>query len=359
MKSNDVYPTLAYVGCFSSEKRKGHGKGISVYRVDAKTGAWNLVQICETIQNPGFVVLDGNQKFLYAAHGSSSEVSSYSIEPQTGKLRMLNTQQTSGDNSPHITISPSNGHVVVANGPGMAVFPVNKDGSLAPASDVVVPPGEPGPYRHEQKGAHPHQVVFDLTGRFMLVPDKGIDKVHVYRLDASSGKVITDHVPSMDSRRGAAPRHVAIHPARPYAYVVNELDSTVTAYHWNSERGELKPVQVITTLPTTYTGNNIAAEIAIVPSGNFVYASNRGHNSIVTFAVELKTGMLEPVGWEPTQGKTPRFFTLDSSGNRLYAANQSSDTIVVFDINAQTGKLTPTGQVVETGTPTCIAFAYH
>lgn len=306
MKPNAVYPTFAYVGCFTSEKRKGHGKGISVYRIDPQSGSWSLVQVCETIQNPGFVVLDESQKFLYAAHGSSSEVSAYAIEQQTGKLRMLNAQQTGGNNSPHLTIAPTNRHVIVANGPGLAAFPVNQDGSLAPASDIIVPPGEPGPYRHEQKGgAHPHQVLFDITGKFMVVPDKGTDKVLVYRLDGSNGKFIANGFPSVDSRYGAAPRHVAIHPLRPYAYVVNELDSTVTAYHWNSDRGELSPFQVIPTTPTTYTGNNTGAEIAVAPSGSFVYASNRGHNSIVVFAVDPETGMLAPIGWETTRGKKP------------------------------------------------------
>ncbi len=156
---------------------------------------------------------------------------------------------------------------------------------------------------------------------------------------------------------GAGPRHLAFHPTRPWAYVCDELDSTVTAYAWNSERGELTAFQVIPTLPVAYMGNNSPAEIEVARSGNFVYVSNRGHDSIVTLRVDPETGMLAPVGWEPTQGRTPRFFTLDPTGGLLYAANLESHTIVAFRVDQQTGKLTPTGQVVQTGSPSCIIFA--
>jgi 6-phosphogluconolactonase (cycloisomerase 2 family) len=141
--------------------------------------------------------------------------------------------------------------------------------------------------------------------------------------------------------------------------VINELDSTVTAYRWDAARGELKPFQIITTLPTTYTGNNTGSEITVAPSGKFVYASNRGHDSIAIFAVDGASGMLDPAGWEATQGKTPRFFTLNAAGNRLYAANLGSHTIVVFRVDQASGQLTATGQVVETGSPSCIVFSYQ
>jgi 6-phosphogluconolactonase (cycloisomerase 2 family) len=250
--------------------------------------------------------------------------------------------------------------MVLANGPGIAVYPINQDGSLAPASDILVPPGERGPYRHEQgHGAHPHQVLFDPSGRFLVAPDKGVDRVHIYRLDTASGKLVANDPPCVKSRYGAGPRHIAFHPTRPLAYLINELDSTVTTYAWDAARGELKPLQVITTLPTTYTGDNTGAEIAVAPSGRFVYGSNRGHDSIVIFSVDAGTGMLAPVGWEPTQGKKPRFFTLDPAGDFLYVANQDSDTIVAFRVDQRSGTLTPTGHIVETGTPSCIVFTDH
>ena len=158
------------------------------------------------------------------------------------------------------------------------------------------------------------------------------------------------------TRRGAGPRHAAFHPTAPYAYVLNELDSTLTTYRFDPEGGGLVPLQVITTLPPAFTGDNTTSEIAVAPSGRFVYASNRGHDNIVIFRVDEAAGVLEPVGWEPTQGRTPRFFTLDPAGAFLYAANQDSDTIVAFRVDPQAGTLTPTGQVVSVGSPSSIVF---
>jgi len=354
---NAARPTYAYVGCFTTEKRKARGKGIAVFRIDQSTGAWAQVEAYDAIANPHFLTLDHTQGFLYSAHGDSSEIGAYARDRQTGKLTLLNTQQTGGDNSSSVMPDPSNRHIILANGPGVAVFPINDDGSLAPFSDLVIPVGEPGPYRRHQHGPHPHQAWFDRTGRFIVVPDKGLDKVHVFRFDALRGKLVPCDPPFVKARNAAGPRHVAFHPTQPYVYVVNELDSTVTAYQWNSDRGELKPFQIVPTTPTTYTGNNTGAEIAMAPSAKFVYASNRGHDSIAIFAIDPTRGMLEPVGWESVQGRKPRFFALDPDGSHLYAANENSHTIVVFRIDRESGKLTPTGQVVETGSPSCIVFA--
>ena len=190
----------------------------------------------------------------------------------------------------------------------------------------------------------------------MIVPDKGLDLVHVFTLDTATGKLVANTPSSVAARSGSAPRHVALHPTGPYAYVVNELDSTVTTYRFDEERGTLAPMQVIPTIPTTFTGNNTGAEIAVASSGRFVYASNRGHNSIVIFAVE-KSGVLAHVGWESTLGRTPRFFCFDPSGRVLYAANQGSNRIVAFSVNRSSGALSPTGYVVDVGAPTCIVFA--
>ncbi len=348
---------FAYVGCMTTAKRKARGKGIAVYRVEPSTGEWTLVETYETTANPHFLALDNTQRFLYSAHGDSSEVCAYARDPETGKLTLLNRQQTGGDNSSTVALDPGNRYIVLANGPGVAVFPIAADGSLAPSTDIVIPPGEPGPYRREQFGPHPHQAAFDPTGRFVVAPDKGLDRIHVFRFDASGGKLLACDPPFLKARYGAVPRHVAFHPARPYAYVVNEMDSTVNAYRWDSERGALTPFQRVPTTPSTYTGDNTGAEIAVSPSGHFVYASNRGHDSIVVLAVDRASGMLDPVGWEPVQGRTPRFFCLGPDGGGLYAANEDSDTIVAFRVDRQTGKLMPTGQVVATGSPTCIVFA--
>jgi 6-phosphogluconolactonase len=349
-------PLLAYVGCFSSERRHAKGKGISVHRIDPG-GAWTLVQTLETVPNPQFIAFDRQKRFLYSVHGDGTEVSAYAIDKPSGRIRFLNKQPTKGNNSTHLTPDPSNRYIVIGNGPGVAVFPINMDGSLAPFTDMVPAAGEVGPHRNQSgAGPHPHYVSFDPSGRFLVAPDRGTDKILIYRLDAATGKLAANDPAFGACRRGAGPRHLAFHPTKPLAYVCNELDSTVTGYGWDAQRGEFKAIQVIPSVPDTFVGNNSPAEIEVAPSGNFVYVSNRGHNSIVTFSIDAN-GRLAPVAWEPTQGHTPRFFGLDPSGSLLYAANLESHNIVAFRVDTVTGKLTPTRLVVETGSPSCIIFA--
>jgi 6-phosphogluconolactonase len=355
-ESKPAAPMFAYIGCFTSAQRKAHSKGISVYRIDP-AGAWTLVQMLETLPNPQFIAFDRTQRFLYSIHGDGTEVSSYAIDKTSGEIKFLNKQPTSGNNSTHVTADPTNRYIVIGNGPGIAVFPRNPDGSLAPYTDMVPAPGEVGPHRNQiGPGPHPHYVSFDPSGRFLLAPDRGTDRVHIYRLDLSTGKLAPNNPAFARTRPGAGPRHLAFHPGKPWAYVCDELDSTVTAYAWDSERGELRPFQVIPSLPVNFIGGNTTAEIEVAPSGNYLYVSNRGHNSIVIFGIDAN-GMLAPIGWEPTGGRTPRFFGLDPTGGLLYAANLDSDNIVAFRVDERTGKLMPTGQVVETGSPSCIIFA--
>jgi 6-phosphogluconolactonase (cycloisomerase 2 family) len=349
-------PRVAYVGCMTSEKRKARGKGVAVFSIDAASGKWRFVEACDAVHNPHYVCLDRTQRYLYSAHGDSSETCAYRIDEASGRLTFINKQPTGGDNSSTVAVDASNRYVVLANGPGVAVFPIDADGSLGSRSDLVIPEGEPGPWRREQHGPHPHQAIFDPTGRFVVVPDKGLDKVHVFRFDAGRGKLEPCDPPNVKARYGAIPRHIAFHPKAPYAYVVNEMDSTVNAYRWDDSRGTLEPFQRVPTTPTSYVGDNTGAEIWIAPSGKFVYASNRGHDSIAIFAVDAKTGALENAGWESVQGKKPRFFGPDPDWTHLYAANESSHTIVEFDVDHATGQLAPTGRVIETGSPSCIVF---
>lgn len=353
-----MFAGFVYVGSFTTAKRKARGKGISLYRIDAPSGTWSLIEVLETLANPGFVALDSKQRFLYASHGDGDTVSAYAIDPQTRKLKFLNQQPSRGDNGPHLTVDPSDQYVVCANGPGIVVLPINADGSLAPATDAVIPPGKEGPYKREQGlGAHPHQVLFDASGRFLISPDKGVDATHIYRLDLATGKLVPNDPPFVKSRYGAGPRHLAFHPSRPFAYLINELDSTVTTYQWDGVRGVLRPVHIVPTTPPTFVGDNTGAEIAVAPSGKCVYVSNRGHDSIATFAVDPNDATLVPIGWEPTQGQKPRFLTLDPAGEKLYVANEDSDTIVAFGLDAASGKPVPIGLIVATGSPSCIAFA--
>ncbi|AIF52548.1 lactonase family protein [Pelosinus sp. UFO1] len=358
MKKNGVM--YAYVGSRTTKERNARGEGINVYRVDPVTGEWTHVELVKTSQeNPSFLALDRGQDYLYTVHGDFSEISAFAIDKQTGKLTFLNQQSTNGKNPVYLVTDPSNKFMLVANyATGSLVsLPINPDGSLSPIVDQAQLPGKPGPHRTQQGSSHPHQIMFDPTQKFLLVPDKGLDKVFTFKIDAEHGKLIPGETSVVTAREGAGTRHITFHPNSPFAYVSNELDSTITTYRYNAQNGELKPLQIIPSIPSTYTGDNTAAEIMIGPSGKFVYVSNRGHDSIGTFAVDQANGTLSPVGWESSQGKGPRFFTFDPSGKFLYAANENSDTIVTFQINPKTGKVTPTGQVIKTGSPVCIIFA--
>jgi len=352
-------PMFAYVGCFTTvDGRKADGDGISVFRIDPLSNHWTQVQRLTDVANPNFLTVDRRQRCLYSADGASREfATAFSIDPRTGELKMLNRQPTGRDGGLHVIVDPTGGFLLVPHNPGtIAVLPIRPDGSLTPMSDAADWSGTLGPHRTEQTTPHPHHVQFDRRGRFLIVPDKGLDLVHVFTLDTAIRKLVANKPPSVAARSGSAPRHVVLHPAGRYAYVVNELDSTVTTYRFDEDRGSLEPIQVIPTIPTTFTGNNTGAEIAVTRSGRFVYASNRGHNSIAIFKVE-ESGVLSQVRWESTLGRTPRFIGLEPSENLLYAANQGSNNIVAFRVDQSSGALSPTGYVVEVGAPTCIVFA--
>jgi 6-phosphogluconolactonase (cycloisomerase 2 family) len=355
---------FAYVGSRTTEHRKARGKGIEVYLVEEGSGRWSHVQRIQHGRNPSFLAWGKDQDFLYAVHGDYSEISSYKVDKRTGELSFLNEQETRGTNVVHLAVDPTFSYVVVSNHAtgSLASLPILADGSLGLVADLISIEGTPGPDRDHQKGPKPHHNPFDVQGRHLIVPDKGIDEVYTVRLDPSNGKLTI--VQRVKARERSGPRHVDCHPAKPWAYVLNELDFTVTAYHYDSAAGTLSPFQIVTTVPEDFAGNNSAAEIWVAKDGRFLFVSNRGHErfghgheSIATFAIDQETGKVQVVSWEPTQGLTPRYFGLSPVGDRLLAANEDTDTIVEFSVDTATGKLTPTGQVIPTGSPTCIIFS--
>ena len=350
-------PKFAYVGCYTTERRSGRGKGVGVFSIDPVTLAWTQVQTIAAPDNPSWLELDRTKRFLYSAHGDGAPITAFRVDDATGLLTLLGSQDSKGRNGVRLGVDASSRYVICANyaSGNVAVLPIQSDGTLGPVSDLVALPGKPGPHRTQQPSSQPHDVVFDPRNRFFLVPDKGVDATFVFSVDTATGKLVPASPPSVASRSGAGPRHAAFHPSRSFAYVLNELDSTVTTYAFDPERGSLVPRQVLTTLPPSYTGDNTTSEIAITASGRFVYTSNRGHDSLTIFAVD-ESGTLSHAGWEPTQGRTPRFFAIDPTGTLLYCANMDSDTIVVFRIDAGNGRLAPTGQVIRTGSPSSIVF---
>jgi 6-phosphogluconolactonase len=365
-RANRATALFAYVGAFTTPERKGHGGGINVYRVDPASGAWTHEQTLE-IANPSFLTLDRAQRFLYSVHADLDEVSAYAIDKQSGHIAALNRQSCGGKNPVHLSIDPTGRWIVSANysAGSVGVVPIEKDGTLGPRSDLVDLPGEPGPDRKQQASSHPHNAVFDPSGRFIAVPDKGLDRVFMFRLDAATGKLTANDPPFVVTRAGAGPRHIAFHQRMPLAYVINELGLSVATYRFDAQRGSLQPIQIVPSVPADYTGNNTGAEVAVAPSGRVVYASNRGHDSIAIFAVDQRAGTLTPLGWAPTHAKSPRFFGLDPTAQILYAANadegfsnqQNTDTIVPFRINQANGMLTPSGQVIKTNSPCTIVLA--
>jgi 6-phosphogluconolactonase (cycloisomerase 2 family) len=349
----------AYVGCFTTPQRKARGKGISVYHVNASSGHWRLVQIFPTLDNPGYLVADPTQNFLYACHGDGDSISAYQIDKSNGHLSFLNKQHCQGDNAPHLMIEPSGRFVVIANGPGIALIPREKNGLLLPLTEALVPQGVEGPYKREQGlGAHPHQVIMDPSGRFLLCPDKGADAIHLFQIDLKNGRLIVHDPACTKTRYGAGPRHMVFHPQRALAYVINELDSTLTTYEWDAIKGRLIPRHIVPTTPPHFTGDNTGAEIVISADGRHIYISNRGHNSIATFQLDPQDGTPQAIDWQPTQGEKPRFFTLDPSAQKLFVANEDSDTIVEFKIDPGSAIPQASGLIISTPSPSCVVFCH-
>lgn len=348
---------FAYIGSRTTRERQARGAGISVVRVNEGSGALTLVQVVGDLVNPSYLALSASGSQLYTVHGDQSEVSAFQVDRESGALRFLNRQSTEGRNPVHLALDTSGSRLVVTNhiGASVAVLPLEADGALGAIEQIVPFAGPLGPHRAEQQQAKPHFNLFDPSGRFVIVPDKGLDRVFSLRLE--SGHLTPATVPFVQTRAGAGPRSLVFHPRQPIAYVVNELDSTVTTYGFDPISGALTPRQILPTLPSTFTGNSRAAGIAIDASGRTVYASNRGHDSIAMFRVDVDSGLLEFVAAEASGGRTPRFFTLSPDGSWLYALNEDSDRIVIFAVDPINGRLRQTGAEFSCASPVCMVFA--
>jgi 6-phosphogluconolactonase (cycloisomerase 2 family) len=349
----------AYVGCYTTARRYARGDGIHVYRVEPATGAWTHVQHVGNLVNPSFLVLRRDQRYLYAVHGDESYATSFSVDRNTGFLTLLNRVETGGQNGVHQAFDPSDKFMVVANYStgNVSVLPVRPDGTLGDQVQLVPLPGLPGPNRIEQASSHPHQIVFDPSGKFVVVPDKGLDRIFIFSFDPATGRLTPTEQGSVVARAGSGPRHAAFHPTLPVLFALNEISSSVATYYLDAEHGSLRPVEILPTLPSDFTGDNTAAEIAVSAGGRFVYCSNRSHDSVGIFAADASTGLLTSIGWVSSRGRVPRFIGFDPSRRFLYAANEQADTVVSWLADPSTGRLTPTEQVVRNASPCTIAFA--
>lgn len=349
---------FAYVGSRTTRERNARGEGITVYRVDQDAGTLETVQVVRGLVNPSFLALSRDGEHLYCVHGDMSDASAFKVDKASGQLTLLNQQSTQGKNPVHLAIAPGGRHLVVSNhlGSSLAVLPINADGTLGALSQLVTLEGPLGPHRTEQKLAKPHFNPFTPDGRHVLVQDKGLDRTFAFSF--ADGKLAPADPAFVVSREGAGPRHMAFHPNGRMAYVVNELDSTVTAYRYAAATGALTPLQILTTLPSSFTGNSRASEIEVDAAGRFLYASNRGYDSVAVYRIDPGTGLLEWVGAEPSLGKTPRFFTLTPNNRHMFVLNEDSDTIVAMAVDRQTGRLQPNGFSTRTGSPVCMVFSH-
>ncbi len=353
-----------YVGTYTKPEDHvlGQGAGIYVYHMDPATGALTLDSVATEPVNPSFLALDPQRRFLYATSEvmtfegqPGGAVYAYAIDPETGRLTFLNRQPSLGEATCHLSVDRTGRFVLVANymGGSVAVLPVLEDGRLGPVTDFVQHEGSSvNPER--QEAPHPHSIFLDAAERFAFVPDLGLDKVMIYRFDAARGTLTPAETPWVSVQPGAGPRHFAFHPQGRFAYVLNELDATMTAFSYDPATGALTTLQTLDVQPDDEAALRSGADVHVAPSGRFVYGSLRGPDCIVSLAIDEATGQLTRLGHTSTQGQTPRNFALDPSGTLLLAANQDSHTIVTFRIDAQTGALTPTGRVTDVPSPACV-----
>ena len=329
-----------------------------------KTGKLTPVGVQEGLVNPSFVAIHPNEKFLYAVGEvgdfrgeKAGAVSALAIDAKTGGLTLLNQQSSKGGAPCHLVVDAAGKNVLVANytGGSVACLPIQPDGSLAPASSFIQHEGSSVDPRRQQ-GPHAHSINLDPANKFAFAADLGLDKILVYALDADKGQLTPHDPPSASVKPGAGPRHFHFHPSGKYAYVINEMNLTVTAFSYNADKGVLSEIQTITTIPDEDRDQKglSTAEVRVHPSGKFLYGSNRGHDTIVAYRINQDTGRLTHVENEPTGGKTPRNFYIDPTGTYLLAENQSTNSIVVFRINQDTGALEATGNTAEVPSPVCI-----
>jgi len=350
---------LMYVGTYTGPE----SKGIYAYRFDATTGEVTPLGLAGEAKNPSFLAIHPNHKFLYAVGESADggawggSVSAFALDRATGKLTFLNSAPSGGKGPCHLVVDKTGKNLVVANyGSGAAaVVPIQADGRLGKPSSTIQHIGSSVDHARQQ-GPHAHSANLAPDNRFAFVADLGLDKVLVYKFDAAKGTIAPNTPPFATVAPGSGPRHFTFHPSGKFAYVINEMGSTVTAFSYDAAGGVLTSLQTISTLPQGFSGKSYCAEVVAHPSGKFLYGSNRGHNSISVFAIDPAKGTLTAVEQTPTDGKWPRNFNIDPTGKYLFAANEQSNDIFIFRIDPATGKLTPTGKKVEVSKPVCIKF---
>ncbi|MFD1142364.1 lactonase family protein [Larkinella insperata] len=345
---------IIYVGTYSTRG----SEGIYVLEFDRSAGSLKQLQTVSNAKSPSFLAVHPSGKYLYSvneAAANSGGVSSYSIEPKTGKLTMMNQQSSHGRGPCHIAVDQTGKLAFVSNygGGTFTVLPIKNDGTLGAATDTLKYEGK-GANSQRQEKPHIHSATVSPNNRFVYVCDLGTDKVYIYEFDKASGKVKPAATPYASVAPGSGPRHIAIHPNGKYLYLVEELTSSVATFALDSKTGALTLLQDnVKTLPADFTGNNTSADIHTDPKGKFLYQSNRGHNALAVLSI-ANDGKVTLNGQQSTDGKTPRNFLIDPKGEYAFAANQDTDNIVVYKIDGKTGQLNPTGTQIKVPAPVCL-----
>lgn len=354
--------TLVYAGTFTGVR--GKGKGIYLYRLqtDNLEVSQNItlapLGLAVETSNPSFLEIDLKRRLIFSVNADpEGRVSAFSIDPASGKLKLINQQPTRGAGPCHLVLDPAGKHLLVSNytSGSVAVVPVASDGKLGEMTDFVQHSGK-GADPQRQEGPHAHCVTFSPDGKLAFACDLGIDKILAYKFDPDKGK-LTPHTPAFTPvKPGSGPRHMVFRPDGKFAYVNHELTSTVAAYSYDAAAGTLKELQTVSTLPGWYDGPNTGAELGVHPSGKWLYASNRGNNTVVLFTIDPADGTLTYVEEQNTGGKTPRHFGIEPSARHLTIANQDSDTLLACRIDSGNGRLKPSGVFASCPSPVCAKF---
>ncbi|MBS1794830.1 MAG: lactonase family protein [Acidobacteria bacterium] len=355
---------LLYIGTYTSNTKS---EGIYVQKFDTETGKLTPLHTVKNVADPSFLAIDKNRRYLYAVNElleyeglKTGTVSAFAIDQKTGNLTFLNRKLSLGAAPCFITTSENGRFVLVANylGGNVSVHPIEKDGRLGDFVQLLQHTGF-GPNKDRQEAAHAHSITLDRNNRFAFAADLGIDKLMIYAFDDRTGRLkANENDPFHSMKPGAGPRHFTFHPGGKMAFLINELDLTITSFGYDETIGMLREIQTVPTLPPdASTAGATCADIHVTPDGRFLYGSNRGHNSIVSYKIDQKTGKLEYVGHTPTGGKKPRNFAISPDGKFLLAANQDSDSVVVFRIDEATGKLQSTGIAAQIPAPVCLKFS--
>lgn len=359
-KNRSASQYLLYVGTYT----KDDSKGIYAFRYETKSAESTSLGLAAETVNPSFLAASPDHRFLYAVNeltqyqgASSGAVTAFAINHATGKLSQLNEFASRGADPCYISFDKTGKYALVANytGGSVAVFPVSQDGHLQAATAFVQHKGA-GKNPERQEGPHAHWIETTPDNRFALVADLGLDEVLIYRFDQNSGALTPNTPPFAKVDPGAGPRHLAFHPNGKFVYAIDELASTITVFAFDSSNGSLQPFQSVSTLPADFRGTNDTAEIHVHSYGKFLFASNRGHDSIAVFSIDQTTGKLTMTGDFPTGGKTPRNFELDPGGTHLLVANQDTGNIVTFAIDQRSGRLTTTGHELKVPSPVSLRF---